>query len=97
MAHFLASVGASMLCLIKRHQNRVFAHQYHMVVSRAQVSTHRVYVFFLKFSADKLPVLIIGATSSGFFCDGYKSTGASFLALFKSIYYFNVGKKKPQE
>ena len=54
-------------------------------------------MFFLKFSADKLPVLIIGATPSGFFCDGYKSTGASFLALFKSIYYSNVGKKTLQE
>ena len=86
-----------MLWLIKRHQNKVFADQYHMVVSRAQVSTHRVYRFFLKFSADKLPVLIIGATPRGFFCDRYKSTGASFLALFKSMYYFNVGKKKLQE
>ena len=54
-------------------------------------------MFFLKFSADKLPVLIIGATPSGFFCDGYKSTGASFLALFKSIYYSSVGREKLQE
>ena len=40
-------------------QNRVSADQYHMTVSRAQVSTNRVCVF-LKLSADKLLVVKYG-------------------------------------
>ena len=37
-------------------QNRLPADQYHLTLSRAQESTHRGQVFFLKFSADKLLV-----------------------------------------
>ena len=54
LSHFLATLGAqekadctSMLSSIDSCQNRVSADQYHLTVSRAQVSTHRGYVFFL--------------------------------------------------
>ena len=53
---------------------RVPTDQYHMTVSRAQMSTHRDCVF-LKLSADKLLVL---------YMHGYKAIA---LALAKSIYY----------
>ena len=53
LSHFLASLGAqektnctSMLWSIDSCQNRVSADQYHLTVSRAQVSTHRGRVFF---------------------------------------------------
>ena len=52
MLLFLATVGACNLILhvhvinIDNCQNRVSADQYHMTVSRAQVSTHRDDVFF---------------------------------------------------
>ena len=36
-------------------QNKVSADQYHMSLSRAQVSTHRGFVFFYRLSADNLP------------------------------------------
>ena len=52
LSHFLA-LGAqekadctSMLCLIDSYQNKVSADQYYLTVSRAQVSTHQVRVFF---------------------------------------------------
>ena len=45
-----------MLWSIDSCQNRVSADQHHLTVSRAQASTHRVWVFFLKLSADKLLV-----------------------------------------
>ena len=46
-----------MLWSIDSCQNKVSADQYHLTVSRAQVSsTHRVQVFFLKLSADKVLV-----------------------------------------
>ena len=48
-SHILASVGlywTFMLCSIDSCQNRVSADQYHMTLSRAQVSTHRGYLFF---------------------------------------------------
>ena len=44
----------SMLWSINSCQNRVSADQYHLSVSRAQVSTHRSQVFFFKLSASKL-------------------------------------------
>ena len=44
-----------MLWSIDSCQNRVAADQYHLTLSRAQVSTHRGQVF-LKLSADKLLV-----------------------------------------
>ena len=60
LSHFLASFGAqektdctSMQWSIDSCQNRVSADQYHLTVSRAQVSTHRGRVF-LELSADKL-------------------------------------------
>ena len=53
LSHFLACSGAqektdctSMLWSIDSCQNRVSADQYHLTVSRAQVSTHRGRVFF---------------------------------------------------
>ena len=53
LSHFLATLGAqekadctSMLSSIDSCQNRVSADQYHLAVSRAQVSTHRGRVFF---------------------------------------------------
>ena len=53
LSHFLATLGAqekadctSMLWSIDSCQNRVPADQYHLTVSRAQVSTHRGRVFF---------------------------------------------------
>ena len=53
LSHFLATLGAqekadctSMLSSIDSCQNRVSADQYHLTVSRAQVSTHRGRVFF---------------------------------------------------
>ena len=53
LSHFLATLRAqekadcrSMLSSIDSCQNRVSADQYHLTVSRAQVSTHRVRVFF---------------------------------------------------
>ena len=45
-----------MLWSIDSCQNRVSADQYHLTVPRAQVSTHRGRVCFLKLSADELPV-----------------------------------------
>ena len=81
-----------MLCLIKRHSLTSITWLYRGLKYRPIEFTG-----FFEFSADKLPVLIIGATPRGFFCNGYKSTGASFLALFKSIYYSNAGKKTLQE
>ena len=52
-SHFLARLGAqekadctSMLSSIDSCQNRVSADQYHLTVSRAQVSTHQGRVFF---------------------------------------------------
>ena len=52
-SHILASLGAqektnctSMLWSIDSYQNRAFADQYHLTVPRAQVSTHRGWVFF---------------------------------------------------
>ena len=60
LSDFLASLGAqektdctSMLWSIDSRQNRVSADQYHLTVSRAQVSTHRGRIF-LKLSADNL-------------------------------------------
>ena len=50
------SYWTSMFWSIDSCQNRVPADQYHLTVSRAQVSTHRGQVF-LKLSADKLLVL----------------------------------------
>ena len=62
LSHFLASLGArektdctTMLWSVDCCQNRVSANQYHLTVSRAQVSTHQGRVF-LKLSADKLLV-----------------------------------------
>ena len=53
LSHFLARLGAqekadytSMLSSIDSCQNRVSADQYHLTVSRAQVSTHQGGVFF---------------------------------------------------
>ena len=53
LSHFLATLGAqekadctSMLSSIDSCQNKVSADQYHLAVSRAQVSTHRGRVFF---------------------------------------------------
>ena len=53
LSHFLATLGAqekanctSMLSSIDSCQNRVSADQYHLAVSRAQVSTHWGRVFF---------------------------------------------------
>ena len=53
LSHFLATLGAqeeadckSMLSSIDRCQNRISADQYHLTVSRAQVPTHHVRVFF---------------------------------------------------
>ena len=46
----------SMFWSIDSCQNRVPADQYHLTVLRAQVSTQRSQVFFLKLSADKLLV-----------------------------------------
>ena len=53
LSHFLATLGAqekadctSMLSSIDSCQNRVSADQYHLTVSRAQVSTHQGRVFF---------------------------------------------------
>ena len=53
LSHFLASLGAqektdctSMLSSIDSCQNRVSADQYHLTVSRAQVSNNRGRVFF---------------------------------------------------
>ena len=53
LSHFLTTLGAqekadctSMLSSIDSHQNRVSADQYHLTVSRAQVSTHQGRVFF---------------------------------------------------
>ena len=53
LSHFLATLGAqekadctSMLSSIDSCQNRVSADQYHLTVSRAQVSTHRGRVSF---------------------------------------------------
>ena len=45
-----------MLLSIDSYQNRASADQYHLTVPRAQVSTYWGRVFFLKLSADKLPV-----------------------------------------
>ena len=44
-----------MLWSIDSCQNKASADRYHLTVPRAQVSTHRV-EYFLKLSADKLPV-----------------------------------------
>ena len=60
ISHFLASLGAqeNWYCTHIAHgscQNRVSADQYHLTVSRAQVTTHPGRVFF-KLSADKLLV-----------------------------------------
>ena len=62
-SHFLATLGAQekadctpLLRSIDSCQNRVSADQYHLTVSRAQVSNHQGRVYFLKLSADKLPV-----------------------------------------
>ena len=59
LSHFLANLGAqekadctSMLSSIDSCQNRVSADQYHLAVSRAQVSTQ----YFLKLSAENLLV-----------------------------------------
>ena len=59
LSHFLATLGAqekadctSMLSSIDSCQNRVSADQYHLTVSRAQVSNHQGRVYFLKLSAD---------------------------------------------
>ena len=46
----------SVLRSIDSCQNRASADQYHLTVPRAQVSTHRGRVCFLKLSADELPV-----------------------------------------
>ena len=53
LSHFLTSLGAqektdctSMLWSVDSCQNKVSADQYHLTVSRAQVSTHRGQVFF---------------------------------------------------
>ena len=53
LSHFLATLGAqekadcsSMLSSVDSCQNRVSADQSHLAVSRAQVSTHRGWVFF---------------------------------------------------
>ena len=53
LSHFLVTLGAqekadctSMLSSIDSCQNRVSADQYHLTVSRAQVSTHQGRVFF---------------------------------------------------
>ena len=53
LSHFLATLGAqekadctSMLLSIDSCQNKVSADQYHLTVSRAQVSTHQGRVFF---------------------------------------------------
>ena len=65
VSYFLASLGSeraqenwytSMLWSIDSCQNKVSADQYHLTVSRAQVSTHGGQVFFLKLSADKVLV-----------------------------------------
>ena len=57
LSHFLATLGAqekanctSMLSSIDSCQNRVSADQYHLTVSRAQVSTHQGRVFFWSYS-----------------------------------------------
>ena len=62
LSHFLATLGAqektdctSMLWSIDSCQNKVSADQYHLAVSRAEVSTHAGRIF-LKLSADKLLV-----------------------------------------
>ena len=63
LSHFLTTLGAqeetdctSMLRSIDSCQNKVSADQYHLTVLRAQLSTHRGRVVFLKLSADKLLV-----------------------------------------
>ena len=71
LLHFLTTLGVqektdrlSMLWSIMDNihlsidscQNKVSADQYHLTVSRAQVSTHRGRELFLKLSADKLLV-----------------------------------------
>ena len=57
ISHFLAKnlILQILLWSIDSCQNKVSADQYHMSLSRAQVSTHRGFVFFYRLSADNLP------------------------------------------
>ena len=65
-----------MLWSIDSCQNRVSADQYHLTVSRSQMSTHRSQVFFWKLSADKLLV----------FKYGLKIINRLKFSFFKKIY-----------
>ena len=56
-----------MLWSIDSCQNKVSADQYHLTVSRAQVSTHRGQVFFLKLSAYKVLVFKWSKAQVSFF------------------------------
>ena len=62
-----------MLWSIDSCQNKVSADQYHLTVSRAQVSTHpgRTF-FFLKLSPDKLLVCKWSPAQVNFFCNSYE-------------------------
>ena len=69
-------------------QNNLSADQYHMTVSRAQVSTHGGYVFSgaYRWQVSSFQ-LIAGSTLIGFlYCNVLSLKGASPLASAKSIY-----------
>ena len=60
-----------MLRSVDSFQNRVLADQYHMSISRAQVSTHRGY-FFYKVIRRQVTSFQLIAGSTPLLCDGYK-------------------------
>ena len=73
LSHFLASLGAqwksnctSMLRSIDSCQHRVSPDQYHLTVPRAQVSTHRGWVFFWSYPLTNYQVQMIVGSSSFF-------------------------------
>ena len=73
---------------IDSYQNKVSADQYHMTESRAQVSTHRGYMFWGVYHWQVSSFqLIAGSTIIGFlYCNVFSLRGASPLASAKSIY-----------
>ena len=79
LSHFLASLGAqektdyaSMLCSIDSCQDRVAADQYHLTVTRAQLSTHQGRVFFDVICWQVTGFQMIAGSSLVFFKNSYE-------------------------
>ena len=97
ISHSLASLGACNLILyihvlINCCQNSVSADQYRLTLSRAQVSTHWVLVFFLRYPLTSCYFSIIAGSSSNFLkCIWNKSS--SWAALLKCWCRTDLGRE----